>query len=49
MDKIIVKIGNSIGVIFDKTDCRINGLKLGDVIKIKIKEKLGNIKEAKSE
>lgn len=49
VNKIIVRVGNSLGIILDKTDVKLNDLKLGDVIKIKIEEKLGNIKETKLE
>lgn len=32
MKKVIKKIGNSLGIIFDKEDCKIYNLKIGDVI-----------------
>ncbi len=32
MKKIIKKIGNSLGIIFDREDCNIYELKVGDVI-----------------
>lgn len=41
MRKIIKKIGNSLGIIFDKEDCKIYNLQVGKIIdlgELKIKE-----------
>lgn len=38
MEKIIKRVGNSIGIIFDVDDKRIYGLKKGKVIKFTIEE-----------
>ena len=38
MKKVIKKIGNSLGIIFNKEDQTIYGLKKGKIIDIKIKE-----------
>lgn len=38
MEKIIKRVGNSIGIIFDVDDKKIHNLKPGRVIKIEIKE-----------
>lgn len=37
MRKIIKKIGNSVGIIFDKEDCIVHEVGKGDVIEISIK------------
>jgi hypothetical protein len=34
MKKVIKKIGNSLGIIFDKEDVRIFNLKVGEIIDI---------------
>jgi len=34
MKKVIKKIGNSLGIIFDKEDCKIYNLNVGDVVDI---------------
>ena len=34
MKKVIKKIGNSLGLIFDKEDCKIYNLNKGDIIEI---------------
>ena len=34
MRKVIKKIGNSLGIIFDREDCKIYNFKEGDVIEI---------------
>lgn len=34
MKKIIKKIGNSLGIIFDREDCKIHNFKEGDVLQI---------------
>ena len=34
MKKIVKKIGNSLGIIFDREDCKIYGLKEGDIINL---------------
>ena len=38
MEKIIKRIGNSIGIIFDVDDKKIHNLKKGKIVKIEIKE-----------
>lgn len=36
MKKIIKKIGNSVGIILDREDCKIYNLKLGDFIDVEV-------------
>ena len=38
MEKIIKRVGNSIGIIFDVDDKKIYNLKKGRVIRIKVEE-----------
>jgi hypothetical protein len=47
MKKVIKRIGNSIGIIFDREDCKIYDLKIGNIIELddKCLVKTDSIKE----